>query len=154
MQIRSAMNTETKPYMIGYVKTDKEQTKALMQLVDEFIDHEDKTNTAERVLSRGTVKLLKVGDEYVGFLIYIHNSHKNLYHISAICIGKAYRHKGYGEALLLAFIAKHDNVFIGVRSENTAALSLYKKVGFKVIQTGNEEGMNFTLLNYRGDPKK
>ena len=62
------------------------------------------------------------------------NGEAELYRIAVL---PEYRRKGMGKHLMEAFLdccpKSTDKVFLEVRSKNTAALELYKKYGFKVI---------------------
>jgi predicted GNAT family acetyltransferase len=59
--------------------------------------------------------------------------------VSAVCTHPEYRGRGYAIALVSAvsqaIFARGETPFLGVRQDNTAALRLYEKLGFKVRRT-------------------
>lgn len=80
---------------------------------------------------------IKINGEYIGYG-QVMDLNGN-YTVANLCIKNKFRGKGYGKTLLKYLLLKcveRDvyDIYIKVRSDNTVALSLYKKIGFKVIE--------------------
>ena len=78
----------------------------------------------------------KLHDKVIGFIVFYVFSREG--HIHNIAVDTAYRRRGIGKYLLesaLEIIAKNtvDEVFLEVSVSNTAALALYKKYQFQVL---------------------
>jgi len=73
----------------------------------------------------------------VGFLMYLYDEDFKSYRLRRFMIGKDYQGNGYGTLALteLKRLIKDnyvsDTLYTSVKPENTAAKSLYEKVGFK-----------------------
>lgn len=125
------------------------QRNALKGLVVEFLADEDPGSSPEHITDVGTAYLLKINRKPIGFITYKTLSPGN-YHISAFGITKTMRGRGYGRLLLELLMNKldADTIRLGVNQHNTAAISLYKSLDFKIIESGTEEGMPFHLMEY------
>ena len=54
--------------------------------------------------------------------------------IDEIFIEESYRDKGIGTNIINAILKEHDIVYLWVYKENIKAISLYKKLGFEVVE--------------------
>ncbi len=78
----------------------------------------------------------KVADKYAlvweGYYKNARTHDKSLY-ISNLCVDPAYRHMGIGAALLEQLLAEHSGeaVTLDVLADNSSAIALYEKAGFK-----------------------
>lgn len=122
---------------------------ALRKLVVEFLAEENPGSSPEHITESGTAYMLKINSKPVGFITYKTLSPGH-YHISALGITKSMRGHGYGRLLLELTMNKMDAdvIRLGVNQHNAAALYLYRNLGFKIIESGNEEGMPFHLMEY------
>jgi len=84
----------------------------------------------------------EVGEEIAGFVIgsVQHHNSRATGHVLSLDVSGGYRRKGIGLALLceLEKILAEDRVeacFLEARADNAAALRLYQKQGFKVVET-------------------
>ncbi len=116
-------------------------------LVEEFLREENPEDDPERFIDQGEAYLLFNHGKAVGFITY-KNMKNNYCHICAFSISKANRGKGFGRFFLEWFIKEKagKRVGLGVNPENTAAKKLYLALGFKVIDSGVEDGMPFELM--------
>jgi len=135
-----------------FEKVDKSyitQRHALRKLVVEFLAEENPGSSPEHITESGTAYLLKINGKPVGFITYktLSDGH---YHISALGITKSMRGHGYGRLLLELLMNKLDaeSIKLGVNQNNATAINLYQSLGFKIIESGNEEGMPFHLMEY------
>ncbi|WP_066873722.1 GNAT family N-acetyltransferase [Clostridium mediterraneense] len=80
---------------------------------------------------------IKMNDEYIGYGQVMDLNGR--YTVANLCIKNKFQGQGYGKILLKYLLLKcfEQNIYdiyIKVSSDNTVALSLYKKIGFKVIE--------------------
>lgn len=135
-----------------FEKVDKSyitQRHDLRKLVVEFLAEENPGSSPEHITESGTAYLLKINSKPAGFITYKTLS-KGHYHISALGVTKSMRGHGYGRLLLELLMNKldADTIRLGVNQHNTTAINLYKSLDFKIIESGNEEGMPFHLMEY------
>ena len=58
-------------------------------------------------------------------------------------VNKQFRNNGYGSAIVAYMVDKYDVDTLYVANDNTIAINLYKKFGFKVIKSFDE---NFIIM--------
>lgn len=80
--------------------------------------------------------LINSNDAVIGYGVLSHGAGEA--HILNICVEEAYRRRGLGEAILIQLIddarqLSADTLLLEVRPSNTAALELYRKLGFNEI---------------------
>lgn len=80
--------------------------------------------------------LINSNDAVIGYGVLSHGAGEA--HILNICVEGAYRRRGLGEAILIQLIddarqLSADTLLLEVRPSNTAALELYRKLGFNEI---------------------
>jgi ribosomal protein S18 acetylase RimI-like enzyme len=105
-------------------------------------------------LKKGSVLLIKKGNEVIGTISYHIREDKNAY-ISGFVIDKKYRGEGFGrEALEQVLMAVKDapKVELITHPNNSSALQLYTSFGFKIIERkenyyGNGESRVVLALN-------
>jgi ribosomal protein S18 acetylase RimI-like enzyme len=94
--------------------------------LDEFKDMMKKT---------GEVYILKENEKPIGFYWIETRDHR--LHIHAICIHKDHQGKGYGKYLMNEIFEKREvgihAIELGVEMNNDVAITLYKKLGFIIV---------------------
>lgn len=85
------------------------------------------------------VYIIKNNSNIIGYIIFTYSSFES--YIAKFGISKEYRQQGYGKDLVEYAVSVIDSneIFLEVRSNNIAAINLYKKVGFDVV--GMRKGM-------------
>jgi len=133
--------------------TDRQRLKALLE--DFYRGRNAGDEIASRLLDPMAV-FCSIGHQRVGFIIY--KFPKNLpkvVYITTLGTDSKERRKGYGEFLLKAFCAQfkdhsqYNQVMLGVRANNPAAIALYKQVGFEVIEKGVDDGVEFLRMSLK-----
>ena len=93
------------------------------------------------------VFILTVNDEYIAEcdLVYDNPEYGTIpgerLYFSRLIVKRSERGKGYGEAISLYLLSKakekgYKSITLGVDCDNTAAVNLYKKLGFTVYEEG------------------
>lgn len=90
--------------------------------IKEYVDM-----TAKEFLSDS--KIIIINDAIAGIFI-VRNFEDGLL-IDEIYLYDEYRNKGIGTELINS--VKHENIYLWVYKNNTKAISLYKKIGFEII---------------------
>ena len=91
------------------------------------------------VLSFPSVERIKAvsGEKIVGFVAADIRSSKDLAWIATICVHPEHQGKGFGSQLLEACeqALNISTIKLSVRSSNDAAIRLYKKFGYNIVET-------------------
>ena len=77
-------------------------------------------------------KIIMSSDKRIG--CYLVTKKDNDILIDEIFIEEPYRDKGIGTNIINAILKEHDIVYLWVYKENIKAISLYKKLGFEVVE--------------------
>lgn len=93
-----------------------------LDMIKEYVDM-----TAREFLSSS--KIIIINDAIAG--IFIVREFEDGLLIDEIYLYDEYRNKGIGSKLIND--VKHENVYLWVYKNNTSAISLYKKLGFEII---------------------
>ena len=101
---------------------------------------------------RDTFLVVEKNEEFIGFVIGI--TQKNEGHILVIAIKESYKKKGVGTFLMKKLMDIYEKkgvmkLKLEVRASNTPALSMYKKLGFKItnrLRNYYENGEDVFLL--------
>lgn len=119
---------------------------AFKSLVEEFLREENPDDDPERFVNQGEAYLLFNNGKAVGFITY--KNMKRSCHICSFSISKANRGKGFGRFFLEWFLKEKagTKVSLGVNPENIVAKKLYLALGFKVVDSGVEDGMPFDFM--------
>lgn len=87
-----------------------------------------------------------------GFIVFsLVAGEAEIYHIA---VSSAARRRGIGEALVKKLLSLAESVFLDVRMSNTAAIELYKKCGFKAVNTRKNyysNGENAIVMKAKGE---
>lgn len=86
------------------------------------------------------IKVLHENEKLAGFIIYS-NTRPMRGRINKLAVADNFRNKGYGQRLISTALEDFHNmgvehVTLGCYHDNTSALNLYKKIGFKIIHEG------------------
>lgn len=96
--------------------------------------------------------LMKYKDKYISScdLVYDYGEYtdKNKVYISRLIVKKEYRNRGIGQELLKYMInlceeKGYQQITVGVDTENSNALHIYKKFGFEIFETATDEYGDF-----------
>jgi mycothiol synthase len=101
--------------------------------------YESEEQVAEELVEPADILFLRRVQENVGFC-WLRQRNRKIGEIEPIGLVKRLRRKGLGEAILLAGVLRLQlrgvsRVQIGVWRENVAGINLYRKVGFRRVQT-------------------
>lgn len=77
-------------------------------------------------------KIIMSNDKIIG--CYLVTKKDNDILIDEIFIEESYRGKGIGTNIINAILKEHNIVYLWVYKENVKAISLYKKLGFEVVE--------------------
>lgn len=77
-------------------------------------------------------KIIMSNDKIIG--CYLVTKKDNDILIDEIFIEESYRDKGIGTNIINAILKEHNIVYLWVYKENVKAISLYKKLGFEVVE--------------------
>ncbi len=80
-------------------------------------------------------QLIIVENKIVGCLLI--EKEKDGVLLNEIFLEKNYRHKGIGTNIIKNIIKEYNTIFLWVYKENINAISLYKKLGFKIVEQTN-----------------
>ena len=92
--------------------------------------------------------LMKLNDKYIAScdLVYDYGEYtdKNKVYLSRLIVKKGYRSQGIGQELLKYMIALckekgYKQITVGVDTDNSNALHIYKKYGFEIYKIGTDE---------------
>lgn len=100
------------------------------------IDEKEKNRILKYVSSEVTMKfnsyqLIIVEETIVGSFLL--EEKEEFYFLDEIYLEKDYRNKGIGKSILKKIISSHDTIYLWVYQSNQKAISLYKKLGFQVV---------------------
>lgn len=106
------------------------------------------------------VFILNVDDEYIAEcdLVYDNPEYKTVpgerLYFSRLIVKKSERGKGYGEAISQYLLNKakekgYKSIALGVDCDNTAAVNLYKKLGFTVYEEAEDKDGKFYRMEKR-----
>lgn len=98
---------------------------------DKINNYIDKTIKKEIV----NYQLIIIENKIVGCLLVEKEKDKVL--LNEIFLEENYRHKGIGTNIIKNIIKEYDTLFLWVYKENINAISLYKKLGFKIVEQTN-----------------
>ena len=70
--------------------------------------------------------------EIIGCILLTNNDNGKL--LDEIYLEEEYRNKGIGTKIIMDILNNNDVVYLWVYKENEKAISLYKKLGFNVIE--------------------
>ena len=73
-----------------------------------------------------------VDNKIVGCILLTNNDNGKL--LDEIYLEEEYRNKGIGTKIIMDILDNNDVVYLWVYKENEKAISLYKKLGFNVIE--------------------
>lgn len=76
-------------------------------------------------------KVICINDKKIGCLLVINKDDGVL--LDEIYLEEKYRNKGIGTSIIKKILSNYNIVYLWVYKLNTRALSLYKKLGFKII---------------------
>ena len=76
-------------------------------------------------------KVICINDKKIGCLLVINKDDGVL--LDEIYLEEKYRNKGIGTSIIKKILSNYNIVYLWVYKLNTKALSLYKKLGFKII---------------------
>lgn len=76
-------------------------------------------------------KVICINDKKIGCLLVINKDDGVL--LDEIYLEEKYRNKGIGTSIIKKILSNYNIVYLWVYKFNTRALSLYKKLGFKII---------------------
>ena len=76
-------------------------------------------------------KVICINDKKVGCLLVVNKDDGVL--LDEIYLEEKYRNKGIGTSIIKKILSNYNIVYLWVYKLNTRALSLYKKLGFKII---------------------
>lgn len=87
----------------------------------------------ERLMGCPEIAVIKDGETVVGFAMVRNTGDNDDYYISSVVIDGAYRGKGFGERLMEYIVENRPGqiAWLNVNLHNTAALALYKSLGFQ-----------------------
>lgn len=127
--IRTAADSD-----INYLKEVKANT--IFSYVTNLTSFEkDKINNyinRQILLEIKNYKIIMSNDKIIG--CYLVTKKDNDILIDEIFIEESYRDKGIGTNIINAILKEHDIVYLWVYKENIKAISLYKKLGFEVVE--------------------
>lgn len=119
---------------INYLKEVKANT--IFSYVTNLTSFEkDKINNyinRQILLEIKNYKIIMSNDKIIG--CYLVTKKDNDILIDEIFIEESYRDKGIGTNIINAILKEHDIVYLWVYKENIKAISLYKKLGFEVVE--------------------
>ena len=98
---------------------------------DKINNYIDKTIKKEIV----NYQLIIVENKIVGCLLV--EKEKDGVLLNEIFLEENYRHKGIGTNIIKNIIKEYNTIFLWVYKENINAISLYKKLGFKIVEQTN-----------------
>ena len=101
-------------------------------LSNEEIDRINKYVTSEVLRLINDYCNIIVDNKIVGCILLTNNDHGKL--LDEIYVEEEYRNKGIGTKIILDILNNNDVVYLWVYKENEKAISLYKKLGFNVIE--------------------
>ena len=76
-------------------------------------------------------KVICINDKKIGCLLVVNKDDGVL--LDEIYLEEKYRNKGIGTSIIKKILSSYNIVYLWVYKLNTKALSLYKKLGFKII---------------------
>lgn len=101
-------------------------------LSNEEIDRINKYITSEVPRLINDYCNIIVDNKIVGFILLTNNDNGKL--LDEIYLEEEYRNKGIGTKIIMDILNNNDVVYLWVYKENEKAISLYKKLGFNVIE--------------------
>ena len=101
-------------------------------LSNEEIDKINKYITSEVPKLINYYSNIVVDNKIVGCLLLTNKDNGKL--LDEIYLEKEYRNKGIGTEIIKGILNNNDTVYLWVYKENEKAISLYKKLGFNVIE--------------------
>ncbi len=142
-----------------YVKaTEEDYVRAYAMMKDATRDYLDATlatldieenEFANLFRSVGEVFVAKQDEVMTGF--YWIERRDEVLHIHGIILDEPYRHQGHGRAMMSTIEKTHagevKDIELGVKTNNTPAINLYKSLGYKVVKT--HEAIGFYIMRKR-----
>ena len=101
-------------------------------LSNEEIDSINKYVTSEVPRLINDYSNIIVDNKIVGCILLKNNDNSKL--LDEIYLEEEYRNKGIGTKIIMDILNNNDVVYLWVNKENEKAISLYKKLGFNVIE--------------------
>ena len=101
-------------------------------LSNEEIDSINKYVTSEVPRLINDYSNIIVDNKIVGCILLKNNDNSKL--LDEIYLEEEYRNKGIGTKIIMDILNNNDVVYLWVYKENEKAISLYKKLGFNVIE--------------------
>lgn len=142
------------PQLVVFDPKSEVHRKAYMTLLLDFYQLDQPDDEVMDRFGNDNVRFCCVGNRFVGMLNFKFpkNPPATVY-ISTFSILSTERRKGYGLYLLNAFTdewkthEEYKQLRLGVRANNSSAIALYKKAGFRVVNKGRDEGIDFFIMS-------
>ena len=95
----------------------------------------DKVNNLEEIINKNNIIGYYSEDKLVGFLMY--DTNYEITDLIYVVVEPIYRRRGIGYSLVKYLVenTNTDKIMLEVRCDNDSAIRLYKKFGFKIINT-------------------
>ncbi|ATG88422.1 GNAT family N-acetyltransferase [Methylomonas koyamae] len=150
MIIRYAVNGDARALLSLFSKLDYESDFMLFEPGERQTTESEQVAIIEAFANTGGrfMFVAETADELVGFCVLVGNQQRRSAHMASLVVGVAQAHwrRGAGAKLMAAAIEQAaasgiSRIELTVRTDNVAALALYRKFGFAIegVRTGSLE---------------
>ena len=151
--IKRLLDSQQPSYVVYDPKSEKHR-KAFMELLLDFYQVEKPDAEVLSRFENPNVRFCCVGSNFVGLLSFkFPKNPPGTVYISTFSVHSTQRRKGYGLWLLNTFAdewkthKEYNQLRLGVKANNSSAIALYKKAGFRVVNKGRDEGIDFFIMS-------